>query len=136
MKDPKRYIALIIGVILIASLPSCEDLFNQDCLSNEPDWTEVNFKFTTGGLNDTILMVLYRGDTDNEDVIDSFSIWGDEFAWELEVNQYYSAKAFYKTIDGEVIVVDGTEPQTVNNADEYGDCWKVRNDEIILQLMP
>jgi len=128
----------ILFLMMLGIFTSCNWMSNQispDCLGSRPDVADLNILLTHNDLHDTTLIVIYKGDIEDEQVVDSFDVWSETLTVSLPVDEYYSAKAFYMLNNQEYIAVDGDELKASNNPDDYGDCWLISGDKLFVQIM-
>lgn len=135
----QKVLILFFGILLFLGIfQSCDWLLepiDSDCIGAQPNDAEMHILLTHNDLHDTTLVVIYKGEIEDANVIDSYDVWNETLDIWLPVDEYYAAKAFY-TVDGqEYIAIDGSKMRASNNPDEYGDCWTISGDHLYLQIM-
>ena len=130
---------LTIGlVIIISGYSSCNFIPNvkcSDCNSNKPDSADIKMVFTINSENPIVPLVVYKGKVE-----DSIVEWIDTTKSEtlylyVQLDQYYSVVAKYKSGSRTIYAVDGCKITARNEADACNEeCYIVVNNELDVRL--
>jgi hypothetical protein len=129
----------IVSFMLLVTLIGCnEKIFTgdvncNDCYTEKPDSVDLIVHISID--NDTIPVVLYKGTIDEGELIDTFDCWENIVYFYVKADEYYSAKAIYKTSNHYVFAVDGIEQKlkkVSSTCDEA--CWVIEDVDLFLEL--
>lgn len=135
----KIFKALAILIFVFVPL-SCEDLSSlivncDECYELKPDKIDVRIKFTINNENQQVYFELYSGNTENGNVIYSGFSSIKEMVFLLDVESYYSIKAYYSSKGREIVVIDATSVKLKYDKTSCSSpCYIIYGDELDARL--
>jgi hypothetical protein len=130
---------LITGLIIIlAGYSSCEvfpKVKCSECTSLEPDSADLKMLFTINAENPKVPLVVYKGKVEEGNVEWTDTTNNETLYLYVQMNQFYSVVAKYKSGTHTIYAVDGDKIRTVNETDNCNqECYIVTNNELDIRL--
>jgi hypothetical protein len=110
MAEFKKYIFLLIIVLLFSCEDSKHNTDCDDCLENEPDQTTLNAELDDPG-NSGILIKVYQGRIEDNVVFDSIAVYSNRYEKRVSLNRLYTVTATYLIKNKIYTVVNSTTPR-------------------------
>jgi hypothetical protein len=130
---------LLTGLIIILAGYSSCDVFPKakcsECTSFEPDSADLKMLVTINAENPKVPLVVYKGKVEEGNVewIDTTN--NETLYLYVQMNQFYSVVAKYKSGIRTIYAVDGDKITTRNETDNCNeDCYIVTNNELDIRL--
>ena len=104
-----------------------------DCLYSEPEYGDLAITLTINEENPQIILNIYWGDYENEQLIISDTLSVENVIYTLPLGEY-SGTVLYKEGDDLILAVDGDNISTDQEDTCEGDCWTLNDGELDLTL--
>lgn len=131
---------LISFVLLFAIMVGCQtddecETAPFGCLQTAPGKGHLHVQLTINAANPSVPVKVFRGDFENNDLVEDTVVTGSRISFELPVDQYYSVVAEYLQADGDtVFAIDGDDIQVDENDYCEGTCFEVDDGRIDVEL--
>ena len=109
----------------------CDD--TSSCQLEKPKMGTLDITLTINSENQSVLVKIFNGNYENNDLVESFTAIGTEYSVDLEIGDY-SVTALYKQGVDSILAVDGDEIEISSEVKCNNTCWEVSNAEVDLTL--
>jgi len=112
----------------------CEEYDYSDCITLKPDFGLLIIKLTSSDtINPTIISV-YKGYFEERNLIFSDTTTAYSLIYEMNLNEYYTVTAFYKTPEKDILAIDGDKIRLFEYPVCDSICYVVENAVIDLRI--
>jgi hypothetical protein len=132
----------ILTVILIFFLfASCDNVFvdcenydYSDCDQVEPADGELKVELTINNENQSVPVVIYKGNFEDRDTILDTLISENQLRYYLPVDRSYSVAATYFSGNKTIVAVDGDRMEKKSRKVCSATCWRVKGNNLDVRL--
>lgn len=138
-----RFRHILILLIIFSIFSACrteklkEEVYECDysnCNTVEPQSGELEIKLTINSENQQVPVYIYRGNFEDNIVVDTIISEDEFFKFDVSLNCFYTAVAKYIKVNDTIMVIDGTEIKKLSGYNCDSLCWTVTGGKINLKL--
>lgn len=112
----------------------CDNYDYSDCITEEPDSGLLELYVTINKENPKVALTIFKGRIEDNDMVIADSTETASYEFNVLLDEYYSAKAVYKSGNKTIIAIDGDRIRKSSSKTCDSTCWSVHGGYINLRL--